>query len=125
MNIIATDSNLNNSSVTAATEKYPLSGNRLFVDAYNNSSFRLTGGMVATTIITSASTIPPQPISLDLAVLSDLGIHSFPRMRCSSQAAIAAFSTELQRRSKSLSYEDAQILRRVILSKSQPGVPRF
>ncbi|QSJ15949.1 hypothetical protein JYQ62_29825 [Nostoc sp. UHCC 0702] len=122
---IPTNINPNNSSMTTPIERYPLSGNMLFKDAYNNLSFQLTGVMLATTIMTSASTIPPQPISVDSAVSTDSGIQSFLRTRRSSQAAIAAFSAELQRRSQSLSREDAQILRKVILSKSQPGVPRF
>lgn len=119
------DTGLTNNSVLASTEKYAFSGSKSLVDAQNNWSFQLTGMMVAATIMTSASTLPPQPISIGSAVSTDLGLHSIRRTTRSSQAAIATFSTELQRRSKSLSREDAQILRKIILSKSQPGIPRF
>lgn len=122
---INTDTNLSTNSVSVSIEKPLLSGSRGFLDAYNNLSFQLTGVMVAATIMTSASTLLPQPISIGTAVSTDFGSHSFRKTRRSSQAAIATFSTELQRRSRSLSREDAQLLRKVILSKSQPGIPRF
>ena len=120
-----TDASLVTNSVSASTKKYPLSASKSLVDVYSNFSFHLTGAMFAATVITSASTLPPQQISIGSAVLTDSGIHSLRKTRRSSQAAIAAFSTELQRKSKSLSREDAQLLRKVILSKSQPGIPRF
>lgn len=121
------DTNLITNSVSASTEKYYLSGSgsKVVVDTYNNLSFQLTGVMLAATIMTSASTLPPQSISIGSAVSTDLGVQSFRRTKRSPQAAIATFSTELQRRSKSLSLEDAQLLRKVLLSKSQPGIPRF
>ncbi|AVH66733.1 MULTISPECIES: hypothetical protein [unclassified Nostoc] len=122
---IYTDNNLITNSVSASTEKYSPSGSKVFVDAYNNLSFQLTGVMIAATIMTSASTLPSQPISIGSAVSTNLGVQSLRRTRRSSQDAIATFSTELQTRSKSLSREDAQLLRKVILSKSQPGIPRF
>lgn len=122
---IDTDTNLSTNSVSASTEKYALSGSKGIVNTYNNWSFQLTGAMVVATIMTSASTLPPQPISIGSAVSTDLALHSLRRTRRSSQAAITTFSTELQRRSKSLSREDAQILRKVIMSKSKPGIPRF
>lgn len=122
---INTDTNLGTNSVSVSTEKPLLPESKGFLDGYNNLSFQLTGVMVAATIITSASTLPPQPISIGSAVSTDLSSHSFRKTRRSSQAAIATFRTELQRRSRSLSREDAQLLRKVILSKSQPGIPRF
>lgn len=78
---------------------------------------------VAATIITSAVTLPPQPINPSSA--TTLGIQSPHSERLLSQSAITTFVTELQSRSQSLSSEDAQILRKVILSKSKPGIPRF
>jgi hypothetical protein len=126
---IIKDLSSNTSSSTTSTRKYPLSGDRAgdraLIDACNNLSSRLTGVVVAATIMTSASTLPPQPISIDSSASIDLGVHSLRRTRRSSQAAIAAFSIELQRRSSALSNKDAEILRKVILSKSQPGIPRF
>jgi hypothetical protein len=116
--------NLITNSVSAPQEENPLSGSKL-ADVYNNLYFPLTGMMVAATIMTSASTLSPLPITIGSAVSTDLGIHSLRRTRRLSQAAITTFSTELQRRSKSLSQEDAILLRKVILSKSQPGIPRF
>ncbi|MDZ8083147.1 MAG: hypothetical protein RMX35_29290 [Nostoc sp. DcaGUA01] len=119
------DTSLINNSISASTEKYLPSANRNSIDAYNYLSFQLTGMMVAATIMTSASTLPFQPISIGSAISTDIGVYSLRRTRRSSQAAITAFTTELQKRSQSLSPEDAQLLRKVILSKSQPGIPRF
>ena len=81
------------------------------------------GIAVAATIITSSVTLPPQPISTSSA--TTLGIQSPRATRLLSQSAITTFVAELQSKSKSLSSEDSQILRKVILSKSQPGIPRF
>ena len=81
------------------------------------------GIAVAATIITSSVTLPPQPISTSSA--TTLGIQSPLATRLLSQSAITTFVAELQSKSKSLSSEDSQILRKVILSKSQPGIPRF
>jgi hypothetical protein len=122
---IDTGTNSTTSSVSTSTKKYPLSGSNGFVDAYSSLSFQLTGVIVAATIMTSASTLPSQPISIGSAVLTDLGLHSLRKTKRSLRDAIATFSTELQRRSKSLSREDEKLLRKVILSKSQPGIPRF
>lgn len=120
---INTDTNLITNSVLAPPEENLLSGSK-FAGVYN-LSFQLTGAMVAATIMTSASTLSPQPITIGSAVSTDPGVHSLRRTRRSSQTAITTFTTELQRRSKSLSREDALLLRKVILSKSQPGIPRF
>ncbi len=124
MNINA-DKNLSTNSASASSEKYVPSGSKGLADAYNNLSFQLTGVIFAATIMTSASTLPTQSISIGSAVSTDIGAYSFRRTRRLSQTAITTFSTELQRKSMSLSHEDAQILRKVILSKSQPGIPRF
>jgi hypothetical protein len=42
-----------------------------------------------------------------------------------NQLALAKFATELQRKSESLTEEDARILKQVILSRAKPGLPRF
>lgn len=122
---IDANTNLSSTSISVSRERYSPSGGKGFAEAYSNLSFQLTGVMVAATFMTSASTLPLQPISVGSAASTDLGIHSFRKTKRSSQVAIATFSTELQRRSKSLSREDAQLLREIILSKSQPGIPRF
>ena len=112
-------------STSASTEKCSLLGSKGFTNTCSNLSSQLTGVMIAATIMTSSSTLPPQLISIGSAVSNDLGIHPLRRTGRSSQDAIATFSAELQRRSKLLSREDSQLLRKVILSKSQPGIPRF
>lgn len=89
---------------------------------YNKLPARI-GVAVAATIITSSVTLPPQPVSTGSA--TTLGIQSPRAIRLLSQSAITTFVAELQSKSKSLSSEDSQILRKVILSKSQPGIPRF
>ncbi len=78
---------------------------------------------VAATIITSSVTLPPQAFNPSSA--TTLSIQSPHSERLQSQSAITTFVTELQNRSHSLSSEDAQILRGVILSKSKPGIPTF
>jgi len=122
---INTDTSLSITSVSALTEKHSLSQSKDSVAASNNLHFQLTGVMLAATIMTSASTLPFQPTFNGSAVSIDVGVPSFRRTRRSSQAAIVTFSTELQRRSQSLSCEDSKLLRKVILSKAQPGIPRF
>lgn len=89
---------------------------------YNNLPARISVAFVAT-IITSSVTLPPQLVNSSSA--TTLGIQSPLAARLLSQSAITTFVTELQNRSKSLSSEDSQILRKIILSKSQPGIPRF
>lgn len=89
---------------------------------YNKLPTRICIAVVAT-IITSSVTLPPQSISTSSA--TTLGIQSHRSTRLLSQSAITTFVAELQSKSKSLSSEDSQILRKVILSKSQPGIPRF
>jgi hypothetical protein len=89
---------------------------------YNKIPARI-GVAVVATIITSSVTLPPQPINASSA--TTLGIQSPRTTRLLSQAAIATFVKELQSKSKSLSSEDSQILRKVLLSKSKPGIPRF
>lgn len=89
---------------------------------YNNLPTRI-GVAVVATIITSSVTLPPQLITTSSA--TTLGIQSPRASRLLSQSAITTFVAELQNRSKSLSSEDSQILRKIILSKSQPGIPRF
>jgi hypothetical protein len=81
------------------------------------------GVAVVATIITSSVTLPPQPVTSSSA--TTLGIQYPIAARLLSQSAITTFVTELQNKSKSLSSEDSQILRKIILSKSQPGIPRF
>jgi hypothetical protein len=97
-------------------------GNVYTSSLYNKLPARI-GVAVVATIITSSVTLPPQPINASSA--TTLGIQSPRTTRLLSQAAIAMFVAELQSKSKSLSSEDSQILRKVILSKSQPGIPRF
>ena len=97
-------------------------GNFYTSSLYNKLPARI-GVAVVATIITSSVTLPPQPINASSA--TTLGIQSPRTTRLLSQAAIATFVAELQSKSKSLSSEDSQILRKVILSKSQPGIPRF
>ncbi len=97
-------------------------GNVYTGSPHNKLSARI-GVAVVATIITSSVTLPPQPINASSA--TTLGIQSPRATRLLSQAAIATFVKELQSKSKSLSSEDSQILRKVILSKSKPGIPRF
>jgi hypothetical protein len=89
---------------------------------YNNLPTRI-GVAVVATIITSSVTLPPQLVTSSSA--TTLGIQSPLSARLLSQSAITNFVAELHNRSKSLSSEDSQILRKIILSKSQPGIPRF
>jgi hypothetical protein len=89
---------------------------------YNNLP-TLIGVAVVATIITSSVTLPTQIVTSSSA--TTLGIQSPLAARLLSQSAITNFVAELQNRSKSLSSEDSQILRKIILSKSQPGIPRF
>lgn len=91
----------------------------------NNLPLNLTGVLVAATITTSASTLPPQPILIGSAVSDVPVLYASRRARYSSQSAIAAFTEELKKKGKSLSSEDSQLLRKIILSKSKPGIPRF
>jgi ABC-type molybdate transport system permease subunit len=103
------------------SDNYPLSGSNI---ESNSFSFALTGVMIATTIMTSASTVlPPENISSGSAVSLEK-FHTY-RIKHSSQTAIATFTTELQRRSQSLSTADSQLFRKVILSKVKPGIPSF
>lgn len=98
-------------------------GNKAYSSTFYHTLPAQISVAVAATIITSAVTLPPQPINPGSA--STLGIQSPHSAKLLSQSAITTFVTELQSQSKSLSFEDAQILRKVILSKSKPGIPRF
>jgi hypothetical protein len=89
---------------------------------YNNLPTLISVAVVAT-IINSSVTLPTQIVTSSSA--TTLGIQSPLAARLLSQSAITNFVAELQNRSKSLSSEDSQILRKIILSKSQPGIPRF
>ncbi len=95
----------------------------VYTSSLYNKFPTIIGGAVVASMITSSVTLPFQPISNSSA--TTLGIQSPRSTRLLSQAAITTFVTELQSKSKSLSSEDSQILRKVILSKSQPGLPRF
>lgn len=112
----------NGSAFTDAGTNNFSTGNVYTSSLYNKLPTRI-GVAVVATIITSSVTLPPQPINASSA--TTLGIQSPRTTRLLSQAAIATFVAELQSKSKSLSSEDSQILRKVILSKSQPGIPRF
>jgi hypothetical protein len=112
----------NGSASTDAGTNIFSTGNVYTSSSYNKLPARI-GVAVVATIITSSVTLPPQPINASSA--TTLGIQSPRTTRLLSQAAIATFIAELQSKSKSLSSEDSQILRKVILSKSQPGIPRF
>jgi len=105
-------------SIYAPKEKYLLSGNI-------SLPFQLTGMVIAATIMTSASTLPPQTISIGSAVSTDLRANPIRKVKYLSQASIANFSVELQKRSRSLSQEDSQLLRKIMLSKSKLGIIRF
>jgi hypothetical protein len=122
--IINSTTNLIDNSVTANYKNSFTEHDNIARKKYNVLPFQL-GVIVAATITTSA-TLPNQPILVGSSVSSDLGLQVLGKGRkYPSQSDLAAFTTELKKRSKSLSADDAQLLRKMKLSKSQTGIPRF
>jgi hypothetical protein len=95
--------------------------------SYTDNTYNFTtrlGIAIAATMITSSVTLPNQPISFSSSARLP-GVQSSRSPKILLRSEIATFVSELQACSKPLSSEDSQTLRQVILSKSQPGIPRF
>jgi len=109
------------SSYTSFDESYPSSktaSNYSFGD-----NFVLTSVFLAATITTASATLP-SPLIADSSVFYQNGLH-LDRSSETSIDYISRFTSELFSRSRSMTDEEASLIKNMLLAKSKPGIPKF
>ena len=113
---------LQTSSISLATAKYSLPK----VDsAYTiNNQIKIPSFVLAAALTATSITYPISPIHTDSSVSYQRDLTYFSNTR-NTKDSIVAFSTELYKKSRSITEEESLLVRKMILAKAKTDIPIF